>query len=267
MKRVCVLLERGAPLRLNPILAETIERLEAGDVRVTVQVPEETLLRLDRLHVEADLYLLKSDTELALTLATTFEHIGATVLNRASAARLAKDKLLAAATLAQAGLPAPRSLGAARPVQLARHVTNGQPLILKPHRGYHGVGIAIARHSDELPDSRVYPDAVFAQAYLDRARTELKVFVIGDAVFGVRRPLATDTPGRAGDSVAVPPEVQEIARRCGAVFGLELYGLDIAEDPEDGPQIIDVNYSPAYRGVPGAPRHLAEHIARALNWA
>jgi ribosomal protein S6--L-glutamate ligase len=267
VKRVCVLLEHGPPLRLNPIIAETIERLEASDVRVTVLVPEETLLRLDRLHIQADLYLLKSDTELALTLATTFEHIGATVLNRASAARRAKDKLLAAATLAQAGLPAPRSLGAARPTQLAEHVGRGRPLILKPHRGYHGVGIAIARHSDDLPDAHVYPDAVFAQAYLDRARTDLKVFVIGDAVFGVRNAVPAAAVVRADNSVSVSPEVEQIARRVGAVFDLELFGLDIAEDPEHGPQIIDVNYSPGFRGVPGAPRHLAEHIARALSFA
>jgi glutathione synthase/RimK-type ligase-like ATP-grasp enzyme len=55
--------------------------------------------------------------------------------------------------------------------------------------------------------------------------------------------------------------VQDVARRCCLAFGLTLFGLDIAEE-EGALSLIDINYFPGYRGVPDAPRRLAEHILK-----
>jgi len=265
MKRVCFLLERGSPPRLNPIMAEAFALLEARQINVAVRFPEEELVPLHDFKVEADLYVLKSNTELALSLAMAYEHIGARVLNPARASALAKDKLLAAAVLARAGIPAPRSLAARRTDQLADCLDAGHPLILKPHRGYHGAGMAVADRRSELPPTEGYPDVVFAQEYLTDARRDLKVFVIGDDVFGVRKAFATDSYLRAGEPTPLSEEIEQIARRCGAAFGLELYGLDVAEDPHTGPRVIDVNYFPGYRGVPGAARRMADVIGQAVR--
>lgn len=261
--RLCFLLERGSPPRLNPILADTVARLEARGAKVTLRYPEEELIRLDTLTVEADLYLLKSDTELALSLATALEGQGAMVLNPCSACTLAKDKVLATATLLHAGILSPRSLAAARPATLASAVM-AEPLILKPHRGYHGVGITIAETPEALLGEVIYPDVVFAQRYLSHARRDLKVFGIGEKFFGVRKAFGADSFLRAGEPARLSPEVEDLARGCGRAFGLELYGLDIAEE-EDGPYVIDVNYFPGYRGVPDASRHLAEYILSAAK--
>jgi ribosomal protein S6--L-glutamate ligase len=267
MKRVCFLLERGSPPRLNPIMAEAFELLEARHINVAVRFPEEELVPLDRFEIDADLYVLKSNTELALSLALAYERIGARVLNRAHASALAKDKLLAAAILARAGIPTPRSLAARRTDQLANCVDASHPLILKPHRGYHGAGVAVAYHASELPASDVYPEVVFAQEYLADARRDLKVFAIGEEVFGVRKAFAPDSYLRDGEPAPLSKEIEQIARRCGAAFGLELYGLDVAEDPRAGPRVIDVNYFPGYRGVPGAARRVADYIDHAVRQA
>jgi ribosomal protein S6--L-glutamate ligase len=263
MRSVTFLMERGTPPRRNPVMAEAFEMLEARQVQVWVRFPETELLRLNDLKPDADVYVLKSDTELALSLALSLEQLGARVLNRASASLLAKDKILAAATLARAGLPAPRSVAAAQPAQLASRLT--EPLILKPHRGYHGAGVAVATTPDDLPEPEAYPEVVFAQEYLGRARLDLKVFVIGDEVFGVRKAFAGDSFLRTGEPTELRPEIEDIARRCGQAFGLELYGLDVAEDPERGPRIIDVNAFPGYRGVPDAAREIADYIAGVLD--
>jgi ribosomal protein S6--L-glutamate ligase len=263
MKSVTFLMERGTPPRLNPIMAAAFELLAARQIQVSVHFPEDELLCLNDFTPNADVYVLKSDTELALSLALSAERLGARVLNRASASLLAKDKILAAATLARAGLPAPRSLAAAQAGQLATHLV--KPLILKPHRGYHGAGVAVATAPDDLPGPEAYPEAVLAQEYLAHARLDLKVFVIGDEVFGVRKAFAGDSFLRAGEPTALTPEIEGLARRCGQAFGLELYGLDIAEDPERGPQIIDVNYFPGYRGVPNAARKIADYITGVVD--
>jgi ribosomal protein S6--L-glutamate ligase len=256
--KVCFLLERGSPPRRNPILAEVFALLERGGIAVTALYPEEELLRLDTLAVEADLYLLKSDSELAFSLATALEGLGARVLNGCSASARAKDKVLAAMTLLRAGIPAPRALVAARADQLAADVANG-PLVLKPHRGYHGAGVKVADTPATLPPADAYPDLVFAQDYLAGARTDLKVFVIGDEVFGVRKAFGPDSFLQAGEPARLSAEVERIARRCGEAFGLELYGLDLAED-ESGLYVVDVNYFPGYRGVPDAAARLARYI-------
>ncbi len=263
MTRVCFLLERGSPPRVSPVLAEVFTVLERQGVAVRVRYPEEELFRLDTLAVDADLYLLKSDTELALSLATALEGLGARVLNRASASALAKDKVVAAALLYRAAIPTPCSLAAGRPRQLASYLDAG-PLILKAHRGYHGAGLMVADGPGDLLGDDVYPDLVFAQRYLARARTHLRVFAIGDEVSGVRKPLAPDSFLRCGEPSPLSPEVEEMARRCGEAFGLELYGLDVAEG-EDGVHVVDVNYFPGYRGVPDAGRRLADYILKAAR--
>ena len=256
--RVCFLLERGSPPRLNPIIAEVFEILRGRGVKVDALYAEEELLRLDSISVEADLYLLKSDTELSLSLATALDALGARVINMVDACILCKDKLLAAATLAKASIPAPRPLSAADPLLLGAELSGG-PLILKPHRGYHGVGVMVVEDAAALPAAGVYPGLVFAQAYLANARKDLKIFGIGEEVFGVRKPFSSDSFLKGGEACDLSPGVADMARRCARAFGLELYGLDLAEDGDET-YVIDVNYFPGYRGVPDAPRRLADHI-------
>jgi ribosomal protein S6--L-glutamate ligase len=263
LTRVCFFLERGSPPRFNPVFGEAFALLERRGVAVAVQHPEEELLRLDTLEVDADLYLLKSDTEMALSVATAIEELGGRVLNRASASALAKDKIVAAAILHRACIPTPRSLAASRPAQLALQLSAG-PLIFKAHRGYHGVGLAVADHAQAVPADDAYADVVFAQTYLRGARTDLKVFVIGDEVFGVRKPFAAGSFLRDGEPSPISPDIEQIAHRCGKAFGLELYGLDVAETAE-GPSVVDLNYFPGYRGVPEAARRLADYIVKAAR--
>ena len=123
-------------------------------------------------------------------------------------------------------------------------------------RGRSGAGTPAA-----LPGPDRYPDLVFAQDYLAHARTDLKLFAIGDDVFGVRKAFSPDSFRRAGKPSRLSPELEELARRCGRAFGLELYGVDIAEDAA-GAYGVDVNYFPGYRGVPDAAGRLADYIQK-----
>jgi inositol 1,3,4-trisphosphate 5/6-kinase len=86
-------------------------------------------------------------------------------------------------------------------------------------------------HPTDPPPSTAYPDLVFAQEYLAHARTDLKVFVIGQRA-----------------------------------FGLELFGVEIAEETRSL-SVIDVNYFPGYRGVPDAAQHLVGYLLTAMRAA
>jgi ribosomal protein S6--L-glutamate ligase len=88
---------------------------------------------------------------------------------------------------------------------------------------------------------------------------DLKAYVIGDQVFGVKKPFSPNSYRTTGCACHVSPEVEAIARACGRVFGLSLYGVDIIESP-DGPVVVDLNYFPSYKGVPAAAERLADFI-------
>lgn len=260
--KVCALLERGTPPRLNPIFAEVFRRLADRGVGVTLCYPEEELIRLDTLAVDADLYLLKSDTELALSFATALEQLGARVLNPARACAVVKDKIQVAAALAAARIPAPAtwmaaSLGALTPTPA------GAARLAKPVRGYHGVGVALLQPGAAPPAETRAPEPAFAQAYLADARLDLKIYGIGDELFGVRKAFARDSYREAGEPAPLSATVRELAHRVAATFELTLFGLDLAET-DHGVQVIDVNYFPGYRGVPGAVERLEAAILRAL---
>lgn len=259
--RVAALLERGSPPRMNPIFAGLFVRLEQRGIRVTRLYPEEIATRLDTLRVEADLYLLKSDTELSLSLALALECLGARVLNAARASAVVKDKILAASVLAAAGIPAPAAFAAREARQLAGRAARA-PLICKPVRGYHGVGVALLEGPGDGPGTEDH-SLVFAQEYLGQSRTDLKIYGIGDQVFGVRKVFARDSYTQGGEPVALPPRLAALARETAAAFGLQLFGLDVAEQGDDY-RIIDVNYFPGYRGVPAAAERLTRYITGVL---
>ena len=65
----------------------------------------------------------------------------------------------------------------------------------------------------------------------------------------------------SAEVVALSPALRGLARRCGSLFGLELYGLDCLETPE-GLVVIEVNEFPNYTGVPKADAKLADYVIR-----
>ena len=73
------------------------------------------------------------------------------------------------------------------------------------------------------------------------------------------KPFSETSFTQPGRPCPVSEEVREIALRCGRVFGLGLFGLDLIEGP-DGPVVVDVNYFPGYKGVPEAAPLIADYI-------
>ena len=61
-------------------------------------------------------------------------------------------------------------------------------------------------------------------------------------------------------------ELRAIALRCAGAFGIDLYGVDIVES-EGTPYVVDMCSIPGFKGVPDAPRVLAEYFYRAAERA
>jgi ribosomal protein S6--L-glutamate ligase len=238
----------------NPVLVELFERLRARGYHVEIGVGSELLLEHAQLAREHDLYILKSHTALWLSLAGILHCQGARMVNPYPSCVAAHDKIAAQRQLEAAGVPVPRSW-VTGDLQLLRPLAEERALIVKPYIGGRGVGVVLATNPRELAAIPTPQQPMLIQEYVPG--DELKVSVIGETVAGIRKVETAD--GTVRVPCPISDAVRAIALRCGEVFGLGLYGLDVIEGPR-GPVVIDLNYFPSYKGVPGAAALLADYI-------
>ena len=252
------MLVRRVPAVPSPVLAEAFDILSRRGFAVESGIAEDLLTRPDLLCPRHDLYLLKSHTEMSLSLAGILHDQGARLLNPYPSCIAAQDKIVASRRLRAAGVPTPDSWVTGDLAQLAPIVAE-RPLIIKPYRGHRGAGIRVVRSPAELAALPQPDGLVLVQEFTPGAGEDLKVYVVGDDVFAVRKEFSETSFTRAGRPVPVSDEVRAIALRCGQAFGLGLYGLDVIESPA-GPVVVDLNYFPGYKGVPNVAPLIASYI-------
>jgi ribosomal protein S6--L-glutamate ligase len=256
--RLYFILVRRVPPVPSPVLLEVFDILEHRGFTIESGIPEEQLARPDRLRVEHDLYILKSHTELALSLAGVLDTLGARLLNPYASCITTQDKIVASRRLRAAGVPVPRCW-VTGDLALMAPVAEETPLVVKPHRGHRGAGISIVRNPSELAALPPLDGPMLIQEQVDGSGEDVKVYVAGDSVFAVRKQFSPTSFTRPGRSYAVSSEVRELALACGRILGLGLYGLDVLETDE-GPVVVDVNYFPGYKGIPDVAPVIADYI-------
>lgn len=237
----------------NPVLTELFEILRQRDFQVDLGFASELLADPSHFKVVHDLYILKSHAQLWLSLAGIYHEQGALILNPFLSCIAVHDKIGAAYRLRAAGVPTPRTW-VTGDLNMLSTLVSECPLIIKPYNGGRGDGIQIVKHPSELAAITPPLQPVLVQEYIPSQSEELKLYVIGDQVFGIHKRDSIRYPCKVSDTV------RTIAQRCGQLFGLGLYGLDVLEGP-DGPVVIDLNYFPSYKGVPEAAFLLADYIA------
>jgi ribosomal protein S6--L-glutamate ligase len=257
MKLYFMLVRRVPPVQ-SPVLREVFALLERRGFEVESGIAEELVTRPERIRLRHDLYLLKSHTELSLSLAGVLDTLGARLLNPYACCIATQDKIVAARRLRAGGVPAPRSW-VTGDLALLRPVVQQTPLIVKPHRGHRGAGISIVRDEAELAALDLPDRPVLVQELVAGDGEDVKVYVVGDDVFAVRKEFSPTSFTRPGRACEVGTELRDLALSCGRILGLGLYGLDVLET-ESGPVVVDVNYFPGYKGVPGAAPLIADYI-------
>ncbi|HEX8983412.1 MAG TPA: ATP-grasp domain-containing protein [Ktedonobacterales bacterium] len=241
-------------LNPNPVMVELFETLRQQGHEVELGVANELVMDPAQFTVQHDLYILKSHTAMWLSLAGILNSQGAHILNPYLSCLAAHDKIIAERRLEAAGIPTPHSW-VTGDLDLLQPLCEERALIVKPYIGGRGRGVVIAHNAAELAAIPAPDQPVLVQEYIPG--DEIKVSVIGDTVSAVRK---VETPdGAVRIPCEVSDEVREIALKCGRVFGLGMYGLDVILGP-DGPVVIDLNYFPSYKGVPNAAALLARYI-------
>lgn len=262
-RHVRVLVESRYRTQAEP--AGAIDSLRAAGHTVEILDPEHHVLDLVAPRdAHVDLVLARGRSSALLSLLRAAEVAGVPVVNSAAAVESVVDKAGMGAVLAAAGVPVPRTW--VGPVDaLASRSDLEFPLVLKPVRGDNARGLVVV-HSRAQLAAVTWPEPVaLAQAFHRGDGTDLKLYVAGERVWAVRRPSPVAADGSVrpvatvGEAVAVPPALEDVARRCGRAFGLRLFGVDCVEG-EQGPLVVEVNDYPTYRGAPGASEAIVDLV-------
>ncbi len=265
MSRICIL-EQAGERSPESVMPRLIEQLRHRGCIVDVWVPEREPANLRTLGLNADLYVWKSHERLCNSVAAYLHACGRPLINAYFATLQVRDKIVTARRLMDAGLPTPEAYYA-ESIEGLSALVQSYPIIVKPSAGRRGEQILVVRDARELGELPAAAGPIFAQQYVHGQGNglDLKAYVVGDQVFAVSRPFPPRTAvEKRGQPYALSREIREICLRCGQLFGLELYGVDLIETP-DGPSVIEVNCFPGYKGVPEADRLLGDYLLESVG--
>ena len=263
MLRIAILMgrsftdERGMPevIRLLGELGATARPLHLGD----------DLIDVARVRLDYDLYVLKNRKDLGMSVAADLHRAGAALLNPYPVSALLRDRIVTFRVLRAAGVPVPETFVASHASQLLPALDRG-PLIIRPHRRARLRGSEVVSNAAELAALGPMEEPVFAQRYhAPDGPMHRKIYSIGSERFGLLRVRPARTPEETrGDPFTLTPELEDIARRCGSAFGIDLFGVDVVES--DGRMyVIDISSFPGFKGVPHGPQRLARYIYAAAE--
>jgi ribosomal protein S6--L-glutamate ligase len=261
--RVAIVALRHPSGRFSVLVPEMEERLADLGCEVDVIDPDAGPVDLGAVRPDADLYILKSGTEAALSFAGVLHARGARVVNPYPVAAVCRDKVVQTHVLAEAGVPVPESWMTVDPMSLLPRLEDG-PLILKDPRGSQGRGLEIVHDRDglaALPGGTPW----LAMRYHRPEGEDLKLYRIGDEVFGVERIFpATTYAQKLGRPYAVSDDLRDIVLRCGDAFGISVYGVDVIRS-RGRLWVVDMSSFPGFKGVPAAGRRIVDHVVTAGN--
>ncbi len=276
--RICFLME--PPRSKDSVTYDVLHGLQSSGADVEVVTERSGLVDLQNFKFEYDLYLFKSHSPLAESLAAAAHYHGARLLNEYPATMKVRDKVLTATMLLQAGIPTPRTF-ITDSLETLRPVVRELPIVVKPYRGRRGQGIEICMDETQFDDlvQRRSGDAsdadddgggedgtalgerlIFAQEFEEHEPFDYKAYAIGNYVHAIKRVFPAKTKEeKLGTPVGDDPELADLVRRSGKLFGLQLYGVDLVKTPK-GFSVIEVNCFPGYKGVPQGGDRISQFI-------
>ena len=254
-----------ADLRRAAGRAHTIESLPFSEVasvlegRAEVRSSGTSLDRFDAVLVRAMPPGSLEQVVFRMDALAQLEAGGTLVINPPKAIEVAVDKYLATARLAAAGLPVPAT-AACQTVEAAIEAFHalGGDVVMKPLFGSEGRGIA--RLQDDNFAQRAFSlvvrlgGVVYLQKFIEHEGCDLRLLVIGEHVFGIRRcnPLDWRTNisrGATAEPLEVTAELVELARRAAAAIGAPLAGVDLLPARDGTMYVIEVNAAPGWQAL------------------
>ncbi len=261
----CFIIEEQYRYETMPMAV--IDQLAQWGYSIDLLAPGIAITCLDDLvRQKYDAYILKTVSDgPGLSILEAAEAIGIPTINNSRAIRLVRDKAIATAFASAHGLPTPRTYFVAQPQMLSQVPEAEYPLVIKPSNGSSGRNVYRIDHARDiqtLPFNDHRNGFLLAQQYIENTGFDIKLYVIGKEAYAVAKKSPLH-PEITVDKQLIPLtyELRNLALRVGALFGLDIYGLDVVDTPQ-GLVMVDINDFPGFGQVPQAVSRIARHIIR-----
>ncbi|HEY7180435.1 MAG TPA: hypothetical protein VIC84_03400 [Blastocatellia bacterium] len=243
------------------------EMLNGLGHRITMIDPQKAFYVMgnDGWFEELDVIVGRGRSWALLALLGWAETRGALTINRREAIAAVHNKAQMSIAFASAGIPIPQTFfGSAG--SLAREIPRSSyPIILKPIFGDNSRGLLVVNSPEEMAVTDWPEPVALAQRYFQTDGYDLKLYGIGDEIWAVRKASPFNVRKNGDESkdglAPITPELTDLGRRCGRLFGLDLFGVDCIET-EEGVMVIEINDYPNYTNVPDANERLADYVTR-----
>ena len=203
-----------------------------------------------------------SVTFYGLAVVRQFEAAGVMTTASSSAIARSRDKLQSLQTMAQAGLPIPRTAVIARPEALfaAVEAVGGLPAVVKLIHGTQGRGVLLAHHLGTVSALLQRVEELNRQAIIQEFIAEAdgrdwRLIIIGDRCVAAMERRAPSGEFRAnlhrgGTATRLDPtpEIVALAVAAARAHGLAVAGVDLIPSRR-GPLMLEVNSSPGMEGI------------------
>jgi ribosomal protein S6--L-glutamate ligase len=200
-----------------------------------------------------------------------YEAAGGVVMNPAKAVETAVDKFLTSARLQAAGLRTPRTITCQTPDDaMAAFDALGRDVVLKPLFGSEGRGIT--RLTDDALALRAFKmlaqlgAVLYLQEFISHEGFDLRLLVIGDRVFGMRRRNPLDwrtnlSRGALAEPFDADQRLLDIAHRAAQAVGAPVAGVDVIPGRDGNLYTIEVNAVPGWKGLARVyDQDIARHV-------
>lgn len=253
-----------------------VELVHAAEAVLDLTAPREPS---DEPHVLLDRCLSHSK---ALAVVRAYESRGAIGLNPSSVTHVCGDKLLTTLTLADAGVPSPRTIAAFShqgAVQAAEQL--GYPVVIKPCVGSWGCMVGRLNDQDALEAVLEHKltlggpqhGVIYLQELVRKPDRDIRAFVVGGQTIAaiVRHSehwITNTARGGRAEGLPVSPELDDLCQRAAAAVGgteHSLLAIDLMECPDRGLLVCEINSTMEFRnsiettGV-DIPARVVDHV-------
>lgn len=188
-----------------------------------------------------------------------YQSYGGVVVNSPKAVEAAVDKYLTTARLRAAGLDTPRTIACQTADEAMEAFESlGGDVVLKPLFGSEGRGITRLNDSDlALRAFKMLAQlgaVLYLQPFVPHEGYDLRLLVIGDEVFGMRRRNPLDwrtniSRGARGEAFEPGADLVCLAKRAAAAVDAEIAGVDFLPARDGRLYALEVNAVPGWKAI------------------
>ena len=201
-----------------------------------------------------------------LTLLRQFMHLGIPLISGLKGITIARNQYITLQTLAGVGLPVPDTFFITAEEGFHRAVKwlGGYPVIVKKVDGMGGEGVSLVNREEDIASrcQALLMDkkgAVVQRFIPPKNRRDLRILVVGNEVIGAMALHPGEGEFRSNfhlngqaRSVTLPGAWGKMAIQATRACHLEIAGVDLIVTAQGIPYIMEINYSPGFRGLEAA---------------